>query len=186
MTTRPSRSQQYDNRHLTQLSKPIVLQKGTVHRISLVCSCECRLRDNAHVSGHGTRQAPKATAQTPAALNTVCLMLLFSVWGCSGAWPEVFWEGSVDSTLAWQLCPKLKTKARRKYRISEDGTKKAWQFACGPAYTAARFSASSAIHAKYVPLLNWEESLNKFCYNRTGIKIKSRNTIYKFTADFYF
>lgn len=54
--------------------------------------------NNVRASGLGTRYTPRAAAQTPAVLNMVCLMLPFSVWGCSGAWPEVFWEGSMDST----------------------------------------------------------------------------------------
>lgn len=78
--------------------------------------------DNVHASGLGTRYAPRATAQTPAVLNMVCLMLPFSVWGCSGAWPEVFGRGAwIAPSLT--AVPQTGNKSLRKYRIIEDGTK---------------------------------------------------------------
>lgn len=70
--------------------------------------------------GQDTHPGPRH--QTPAVPNTVCLMLPFSAWGCSGAWPEVFGRGA---WLAPSLTavPQTGNKSLRKCRIVEDGTK---------------------------------------------------------------
>lgn len=76
-----------------------------------------------HVSGHGTRHASTATAQTPATLNTVCLMLLFSVWGAAARGLRFFGRGAwIAPNLT--AVPQTRDKSQRKCRIIEDGTKR--------------------------------------------------------------
>ena len=68
---------------------------------SVQCACTASVRTLCPTPpppAQGTGHAPTVTALAPAAFNTVCLMLLFSVWGCSSAWTQVFGEGSVDRT----------------------------------------------------------------------------------------